>query len=172
MSEETFRIVITSALGVAIVVMVVAVLVTFRIVARIRTRVDNLAETAGPLLNTIRKLTEENGPRFSDIVRNAREISSDAADISGVAKEQAHRFAEVGRDIADRTRAQVSRLDAAVDDTIERAQETSENVKAAVLKPVREVSGIAAGVKAAVSTFAHGSRAGVNYVTQDEEMFI
>jgi methyl-accepting chemotaxis protein len=172
MTEETFRIVITSALGVAVVALVVAILMTLQIVARIRSRVDNLAETAGPLLITIRKLTEENGPRFSDIVRNAQEISSDAADISGVAKDQAHRFADVGRDIADRTRAQVARLDTAVDETIERAHETSENVKAAVLKPVREASGIAAGVKAAVSTFAHGTRASVNYVTQDEEMFI
>jgi methyl-accepting chemotaxis protein len=172
MSEETFRIVVTSALGVGLLVMVGVLLMTLQIVARIRSRVDNLAETAGPLLMTVRKLTEENGPRFSDIVRHAQEISTHAADISGVAKDQAHRFAEVGRDIADRTRAQVARLDTAVDDTIDRAHETTENVKAAVLKPVREVSGIAAGVRAAVSTFAHGTRASVNYVTQDEEMFI
>jgi methyl-accepting chemotaxis protein len=172
MSEDTFRIVVTSALCLAIVVVAGIALATLKIVARIRSRVDNLAATAGPLLTMIHKLTEETGPRISDIVRNTQEISSNAADISGVAKDQAHRFAEVGRDIADRTRAQVSRLDAAVDDTIERAQETTENVKAAVLKPVREVSGIAAGVKAAVSTFAHGTRASVNYVTQDEEMFI
>ena len=37
-----------------------------------------------------------------------------------LAKDQAHRFAEVGRDIADRTKAQIARVDAVVDETVAR----------------------------------------------------
>ena len=89
-----------------------------------------------------------------------------------MARDQAHRFAEVGRDIADRTKAQVARVDAAVDETVENVQHAGENVKAAVLKPVREASAVAAGLKAAFATFAQGKRPTVDHITQDEEMFI
>lgn len=175
MTDDTFRLVITAGVGIAVIsifVMAVVAVAMLKVAGKVRDRVEGLSEKAEPILRSLHRLTEENSPRISEIVRNAKDVSDDARDISGVAKDQAHRFAEVGRDIADRTRAQVTRLDAAVDDTIERAQDAGENVKAAVLKPVREVSGIAAGVKAAVSTFAQGGRPSVNRVTQDEEMFI
>ena len=45
-------------------------------------------------------------------------------------------------------------------------------VKEAVKRPVREAGGVIAGIKAAVSTYAHGGRPSVDHVTQDEEMFI
>ena len=175
MTEDTFRIVVTTGVGIAVLSMLVLAIVAvamLKTVGKVRERVDTLSGKAEPILKTLGALTEENSSRISEIVRNAREVSNDARDISGVAKDQAHRFAEVGKDIADRTRAQVSRLDSAVDDTIDRAHEAGETVKAAVLKPVREVSGIAAGVRAAVSTFAHGGRPSIDHVTQDEEMFI
>jgi hypothetical protein len=51
-------------------------------------------------------------------------------------------------------------------------QHVGNNIKSAAMKPVREASGVIAGVKAAVSTYAQGRRASVDHVTQDEEMFI
>jgi hypothetical protein len=46
-------------------------------------------------------------------------------------------------------------------------------MKHAVLRPVREVNGLAAGISAAVSTLVHHSRKpSVDQATQDEEMFI
>jgi len=89
-----------------------------------------------------------------------------------VAKDQAHRFAEVGRDLADRAKAQIARVDAVVDDTVEQVHHAGENVKAFVMKPVREASAVLAGVKAAVSTLVEGRRPTVDHITQDEEMFI
>ena len=47
-----------------------------------------------------------------------------------------------------------------------------DNVKEAVLKPVREASGVLAGIKAAVTTLANGRRPTLDHITQDEEMFI
>jgi hypothetical protein len=40
------------------------------------------------------------------------------------------------------------------------------------MKPVREVSGLLAGVRAAFQTFLSGRRPAVDRATQDEEMFI
>ena len=101
-----------------------------------------------------------------------KETAVNARAVSAVAKDQAHRFAEVGRDIADRTKVQVARVDAAVDDTVEQVQELGTNLKSAVMKPAAEVSGVLAGIRAGVAAYATGRRPNVSRVTQDEEMFI
>ena len=175
MTEETFRWTVTIGVAIAtmsIVVMAVIAVIMYRVFAKIQGRVDSLSGRVEPLIDTVRKLADENAPKLSEITSNARDISINAKDVSEVAKDQAHRFAEVGRDIADRTKAQVARVDSAVDETVEQFHEAGANMKAAVAKPMREASGIAAGIKAGVSAFAQGRRSGVERITQDEEMFI
>jgi hypothetical protein len=106
-------------------------------------------------------------------VSNAAGIVLNAKDISDVAREQAHRFAEIGRDFADRAKAQIARVDAAVDKTVDQVQVAGESAKVAVMKPVKEVSGLIAGVKAAVASLSsNGRRPTMDHITQDEEMFI
>ena len=57
--------------------------------------------------------------------------------------------------------------------TVEQIENVSGAVKNAVLRPVREVNGIAAGISAAVSTLVRGQhKSSVDSATQDEEMFI
>jgi methyl-accepting chemotaxis protein len=182
MPEETFRWVITGGVAIAalcILIMAVAVVAMYKVISRVQTRVEDISGRVSPILDTARRVADENAPKISKIASSAVVIAANAEDISGVAKNQAHRFAEVGRDIADRTKAQVARMDAAVDETVENvhqamenAQHAGEQVKAAVLKPVREAGAVAAGLKAAFSTFAQGKRPTVDHITQDEEMFI
>ena len=63
--------------------------------------------------------------------------------------------------------------DVPVDDTVEQVEQVGGAVKTAVLKPVKEVNGLMAGMKAAISTLAAGNRRpSVDHATQDEEMFI
>ena len=56
--------------------------------------------------------------------------------------------------------------------TVEQVGEVGGAVKRAMMVPVREVNGIAAGVSAVVSTLARGRKSSVDHATQDEEMFI
>jgi methyl-accepting chemotaxis protein len=175
MSEDTFRWVITGAVGLsAVCFMVIAIVavVIYGLLSRLQAKAEDLQQRVVPIVDTARRLTTENAPKFSDIATDFRDIARNAKDISGVAKDQAHRFAEVGRDIADRTKAQVARVDAAMDETVGQVQHAGTNLKAAALKPVREASGVLAGVKAAVSTLAQGRRTTIDHITQDEEMFI
>jgi methyl-accepting chemotaxis protein len=152
--------------------MAVTAIVMYRMVSKLQARTEGVLTKVEPLIDTVGQLTRENAPKFSGIATRVHEIADNTKDISDVAREQAHRFAEVGRDIADRTKAQVARVDAAVDDTVEHVQHAGTHVREAVLKPVREASGVVAGVKAAVSTYAQGRRPGIHRITQDEEMFI
>lgn len=182
MPEDTFRWVITGGVAIStlcIVIMAVAAVVLYRVMAKVQSRVDGMAAQVEPIIDTVRRITAENEPRISmisasavEIAANAQDISVNAKDISEVAKDQAHRFAEVGRDIADRSKVHIARVDAAVDETVEQVQQAKENVKAAVMKPVREASAVMAGVKAAVSAYHQGLRPQIDHIVQDEEMFI
>ncbi len=175
MSEDTFRWVITGAVGLSTIcflAMAVTVVVIYSLISKLQAKAEDLQERVVPIIDTARRLTTENAPKFSDIMTDVRGVAHNAKDISNVAKDQAHRFAEVGRDIADRTKAQVARVDAAMDETVGQVQHVGTNLKEAALKPVREASGVLAGVKAAVSSLAQGRRTSIDHITQDEEMFI
>lgn len=175
MAEETFRWVIAGGVMIAtlcMVAMAIAAMVMFRVVSRVQARVDAVAERCQPIIDTSRRIVDDLAPKIATVGSSAAEISLNARDVSEVVKDQAHRFGDVGRDIADRTKAQVARVDAAVDETVDNMQHVGENVRAAVKKPVREAHAVMAGVKAAVSTFASGRRPSIDHIPQDEEMFI
>jgi hypothetical protein len=175
MPDETFRWIVAGGVAIAtlsIVVMAIVAIVLFRVVSRLQARVDGMADRAEPVVDSVRHLVNDNAPKIGDIVTAARETATNTRDISAVAKDQAYRFAEVGRDIADRAKSQVARVDAAVDDTVAQVQHLGSDVKSAVLKPMNEASGLAAGIRAAVSSYLQGRRPSVARATQDEEMFI
>src|ERR1019366_6809096 len=56
----------------------------------------------------------------------------------------------------DRTHARLEQIDHAVEATIKQIENVSGNVKSAAPRPVREVSGIAAGISAMVATLVRG----------------
>lgn len=175
MPEETFRWVITGGVAIAtlcIVAMAVVAMLLYRVVSKLQVRVNDITTRVEPIIETVRKVADENAPKFSAVATNVVDISANARDIASVAKDQAHRFAELGRDVADRAKAQVARVDAVMDDTVDQVHHAGDNVKAAVMKPVREASAVFAGVKAAVSTLVDGRRPTIDHITQDEEMFI
>jgi hypothetical protein len=176
MTDETFRWVIAGGVGIAtlcILIVAVAAVMMYRVISIVRVRTDKIADRVEPLIDTVRRLTDENAPKISSIASDAAVIVANAKDVSEVAKDQAHRFADVGRDFTDRAKVQIARVDAAVDQTVEHVQQVSETVKTAVLKPVREAGAVLAGVKAAVASYAtNGRRPPIDHIAQDEEMFI
>jgi methyl-accepting chemotaxis protein len=175
MQEDTFRWVITGAVLIAtlcIFLMAAVSFVLYRVIAQMKIKVDGVIAKAEPIMDTVRKVADENAPKISVLGTRAVEIAANAKEISDVAKDQAHRFAEVGRDLADRAKAQIARVDNVVDETVSQAHVVGSGVKDAVMKPVREASGLMAGIKAAVNTLAASRRPTVDHITQDEEMFI
>ena len=175
MTEETFRWVITVGVGIAVVcilVMAIVMSALFGAISKLKNRVIEVTDRIEPILETVKKLATENAPKVTTITSNVVTISENAADVSGVARDQAHRFAEVGRDLADRTKAQIARVDAVVDDTVAQVHHAGHAMKTAVNKPVREATAVIAGVRAAVSSLVEGRRPTIDHLTQDEEMFI
>ena len=79
---------------------------------------------------------------------------------------------DVVGDAAGRAKVQMERVELVLDDTLSRAHETVAVVHDGIMRPLREVNGIAVGIRAAVAAMARGNRPTVDRATSDEEMFI
>jgi methyl-accepting chemotaxis protein len=145
------------------------------------------AEKAGPAIDEIGVVAGKLAPVVDDvgmvlaatnrIVGEARprisELSEEAVGIARSARQQVERIGEVLHDAGDRAHVRLEQIDQAVDSTVEQVGQVGDAMKRAVLRPVREVNGLAAGISAAVSALVHHSRKpSVDQATQDEEMFI
>ena len=75
-------------------------------------------------------------------------------------------------DASDRTRRQMEHAEMIVSDTLEKAEQTVGLVHKGIMKPIRGVTGVAAGVSAALQVLFRAGRTNPDEVTIDEEMFI
>ena len=124
-----------------------------------------LVQSANQVVADTNKVILDARPRIAD-------ITSETVAIVRSGREQVERVGELLHDAGDRARARLEQVDKAVESTVNQIDNVSGAVKSAVLRPVREVNGIAAGISAAVSTLVRGQKSSVDSATQDEEMFI
>ena len=137
-------------------------------------------DKVGPLLQKVTPIAEHAGAVLAstnhiltDVRPRVAEISADVAAITRSGKEQVQRLGELVHSAGDKARDRLEQIDHAVSDTVDQVEHVGGSVKRAVLRPVRQVNGIAAGVSAAVSTLVKGNRkSSVDAATQDEELFI
>jgi hypothetical protein len=132
----------------------------------VQTKIAPLVEHFDAMLIASGKILEENGSRIAD-------ITAETLVIAKTVRQQAERVGELMDDANERAKARIAQIDETVDHTVVQVEQAREAVKSAVLRPVKEVSGVVAGVKAALSTYAQGgNRHSPEHATQDEEMFI
>jgi ElaB/YqjD/DUF883 family membrane-anchored ribosome-binding protein len=117
------------------------------------------------LVDTTKTTVEQSRKQILDITTRANEILTST-------KEQLGMVQEVVEDATSRAKVQLERVELVLDDTLSRAHETVATVHDGIMRPLREINGIAAGVKTALSYLARGNRPSVDQVTSDEEMFI
>jgi hypothetical protein len=168
MSDDTFKWVIAAGVAIAalcFVAQAISTMIMLRTVNRIKDKIEPLADKTEPILELVRSSMTELIPRMMA-------VSADVVELSKSAREQVNHLGGVLTDLAEQAKAQVARIDGAVESTVGSVQHAGESVKDAVLKPVREVNGVLAGIKTAISVYSHGRRQSVDHATQDEEMFI
>ncbi|HVR26669.1 MAG TPA: hypothetical protein VMU26_25490 [Candidatus Polarisedimenticolia bacterium] len=132
--------------------------------------VDNLMELQ-PKIGHIVDTVVELGPKVQLVVSNLAETTASV-------RAEVQRVDATVNDVMDRARLQVIRADELLTRTFDRVEHTSDVVAKTVVSPVRQVSGIVRGVTAGVE-FLLGNRGGKNggsraqrrAVPQDE-MFI
>jgi len=129
-------------------------------------RATPAVDSINKILGTSSRILDETRPRIS-------EISTEAVAITKEGHRQVERVGELIVTATDRARTRLEQIDQSVDSTIGQVEQVGESMKRAVMRPVKEVNGIAAGISAAVATLVkRPRRSSVDSATQDEEMFI
>ena len=100
------------------------------------------------------------------------EVTSKTTEILNLAHTQVARVDDVMADATQRARVQLERAELIIEDTLSRAQQTIGLVHSGIMRPLREIQGITAGVRAALAFLSRGTRDEIARITHDEEMFI
>ena len=128
-------------------------------------KVEILAPKIEALADTSRAAVDENRVKLAEITGKTNEILD-------ITRRQLERVEELLEDASTRALVQLDRAEMVVDDAMNRAQETVAIVHEGIMKPIREINGVAAGLKAALQYFFRGGRPNPDQVTADDEMFI
>lgn len=104
--------------------------------------------------------------------RQITDITTKTNEILDSTKKQLAKVDDVVTDATSRAKVQMERVEMVLDDTMSRAHETVATVHNGVMRPLREINGIALGIKTAFAHMTKGSRPSVAQATSDEEMFI
>src|SRR5579863_1277074 len=147
MSEDAFRWVV--ALGVflaavAVIVQAALVFAMYRVTKATQDKLVPVLDATVPVIATLRRLVDESTPKISQMM-------ADSAAMVKTTREQVDRLGEVVKDVSDRARVQVARLDGTLDQTVEQIEQVSSVIRAAMVKPVKQVDGIMHGIRAAIS---------------------
>lgn len=134
--------------------------------APVALRLDALLTDSTAVIAAAGRIVEENRARVSAITTETLAIATSA-------RVHTEKIGELIDDAGNRAKARLAQIDETVDQTVERVEQAGDAVRTAVMKPVKEVNGILAGVKAALNTYAQGgTHNSPDHATQDEEMFI
>ncbi len=134
--------------------------------------VKSLRNQVEPLLPKAESVLENAGSTIRETRKQLNEITTKANDALESTKAQLRRTDEFLTEATSRARIQLDRVELVLDDTISRVHETVVILNKGILRPVREINGLAAGLRTALVYFLRGGRPNVSQATTDEEMFI
>ena len=167
MDQSTLLVIMAGAVSVSAIALVIQACLlfgTFKATQTLRDRVVTILPKVEALLDTSRAAVDEGRAGIAEI----REKSNLILD-SGQKQMQA--LQGVLADAQERSRRQFEHMELLVNDTLSRVEDTVALVHKGVLKPIRGINGLAAGLSAAIQFMLRG-RPNPNRVTVDEEMFI
>lgn len=138
---------------------------TMRAVKKLRDDVAPLVPEIQGTLKSANEAIEQTAKEIHAFVELGQDVLTDI-------KEQVRHIDTARTEVAEQIRVHGQRLDLVAEDVLGRLQEVVGVFHSSVVKPVREVSGIVAGVRTAVQTFLMGRRSTARRAAHDEEMFI
>jgi len=148
-------------------VILLAIFVSVRKAAKsVTEHVEDLRNSVMPIVDTTRDL----------ITRVAPKVESTATDLAEIAhrlREQTAQMESAANEIVDRVRRQTSRLDKMFTGVLDGVDRASVFVAEAVSKPVRQISGLLASLKAIIESLRNSSPAHREpQAPSDKDMFV
>lgn len=168
MQSETALILLACAVAVSSVSLLVNAIAAFRMYKAVK----QLQADVTPLIPQAKATLEQTQATMAQALTEVREVSERAKAVLEGVQEQVDGLDKARAEIGTQLKIQGERLELVLEDILGRTQEVVSVVHGTVLRPVREVSGMVAGVKAALQALITGRRPTVDRATQDDEMFI
>lgn len=131
----------------------------------LQTQTQQLLPKVESMVDTTRTTVEQSRKQINDITTKTNEILDST-------KRQLAIVEDVVSDAGARAKVQLERVELVLDDTLSRAHQTVATVHEGIIRPLKEINGIAVGIKTALNYLARGNRPSVAQATSDEEMFI
>jgi uncharacterized protein YoxC len=117
-------------------------------------KVEDLRSSAMPVIDHTRGFLERVTPKAEETAKNLAEMSralkKNVTEISETLKENTAKVSDSATEIAQRVNAQSTRIDSMVTGALDMLDNAADFVAQTVNKPVRQLSGLLAGVKAIV----------------------
>jgi methyl-accepting chemotaxis protein len=127
---------------------------------------EDLRATIVPLAQQSRELLERVGPQAIEVCTNLVHVTRDL-------KDETADLRETTAELRERVVRQVARVDGMVTTSLDKVEQVTTMVEAAVTTPVRQVNGIVQGVKAAVERYFMGNPKAVEtHSVGDRDMFV
>ena len=127
---------------------------TFLAVRKLESQVSPLVPQVTEFLVNSRAALDEALKQFRETGEKTHAVLDDLhAEVTG--------FSQARAEITDRVQAQIQRLELVLGDSLTNIQEVVTAVHGGVIKPIREVNGVVAGIRAAYHVFVSGRRPSV-----------
>jgi len=137
--------------------------------------VASMQKAVGDAVPKVEALVEKANaaiPKVEALVESTQATVDESRKLVASAREQLAKVDVVINEATSRARVQMDRVEMVLDDTMDKAQQTVNLVSRGVLRPLREIQGLAAGIHAAFGYLLRSARPSVDRATSDEEMFI
>jgi ABC-type transporter Mla subunit MlaD len=131
-----------------------------------------MQQSIQPLVPKVESLVDSATITIEQSRQQIAEVTQRTNEILDSTKRQLAMVEEVVTDATARAKVQLERMEMVLDDTVSRAHETVATLHGGIMRPLRQINGIAAGLRTALAFLARGERPSVDRVTTDEEMFI
>jgi len=163
--DNNVLLVFTGVAAAALVIQALMLVFIGVAVLKIRRQMVEMLPRVEDLMTTTKTTVEQSRKQIMEVTGKANEILDST-------KVQMAKVDSLITDASERARVQMDRMELVLDDTMDRAQSAVTAVQRGVTRPLRELHGVAAGIRATFAYLLRGGRPNVDQVTSDEEMFI
>ena len=155
-----------------VTVAAVALVLQFFMLFGVYRSIKAIQDKVFPLIPKTQAVLEAAERTIEQSRKNILEITVKANDVMDMTKSQVSKVEGTLSEVTSRLKVQMERIELVLDDSISRVHETVATVHNGIMKPVREVTGVASGIRTAIAHLMRGGRPSVAQATHDEEMFI
>ena len=138
--------------------------------------IDQVQSAVGTVKDSVEKISAQAKEAFDKVTIETRAVaaavSASSQEITLLARHQAEQLSQTLDYTTSTVQRQVSELDGLLVRTQDRFEDTTKEVQATVLQPMRELSAMLVGLRRIIETLFGRHRKPIDQAYQDEELFI